>query len=397
MRICFLSNLGLDSPTTFGRTFPVARELAKRHEVHFLMLHADFCESERFLKDGVRCQYVGQAHIRRHEGIKEYFSTARLLTVSARSAFGLVTEALRRRADIYHVSKPLPLALLPGVMLRLSGKRVFLDTDDPELLQNIFSHRYQRQVILLCEKFLSRLFGTVTVASRRLGDYMASLGVPRRVVRYVPNGIDLQEFDTAADVSTDLAREFGLGRGQVILFMGKLDTQKGNDVDLLFGALELALDGRDDATALIVGDGPDRARLEAFAWEGGLKEKIVFAGRRPRREMPSVLKLADICVLPYGNSLRSTARSPIKLLEYMAAGTAIVASDLGDARRYLGGDAGVLVKPDPHALAAAIGELLDSPPSQAEYGRRARDRVERHFQWCNLSREFETIYGNGRL
>ena len=104
LKVCFLTNLGMDSPTTFGRVFPLARSLARKHEVHFLMLDADFSGRTSFEQDGVKCQSVGQAHIKRRSGVKQYYSTWRLLAVSLRSTLALFRAALAVNADVYPVA-----------------------------------------------------------------------------------------------------------------------------------------------------------------------------------------------------------------------------------------------------------------------------------------------------
>jgi glycosyltransferase involved in cell wall biosynthesis len=145
--------------------------------------------------------------------------------------------------------------------------------------------------------------------------------------------------------------------------VGRLARQKGQDV-----AIEaLALMRTRSAHLRLVGDGPDRAALEALAAACGVADRVEFAGNQP--STAPHYRAADVVVVPSrwdGLSLG--------LLEAMACGAAVVASAVAGARVVVG--AGLTVPPgDAVALAAALDDLVGDPGRRRAMGRAARDRV----------------------
>jgi glycosyltransferase involved in cell wall biosynthesis len=103
--------------------------------------------------------------------------------------------------------------------------------------------------------------------------------------------------------------------------------------------------------------------------------RVQISGPHPFTEMPGLVASASIVVVPQDNAPGALGQLPMKLIDAMAAGRAIVATDVCDASRWLSDGAGVIVSPgSPTDLAAAIDRLLASPHEAEEVGRRARQR-----------------------
>jgi glycosyltransferase involved in cell wall biosynthesis len=214
---------------------------------------------------------------------------------------------------------------------------------------------------------------TVTVAKSR--DYAAHSRALRRVPRerldVVPNGVD--------------AREFPLGahRGEGILCVGRLVPYKG--VDVLLRAMP-RVHRETGATLMVVGDGPERARLEALARELGAP--VVFAGRVPRAELARRYGEARVTVLPSVNRQEAFG---IALLESMATGTPVVASELPGVRE-VATTAGLTAPPgDADALAACV---IDAWRAPRQFGTPAqiRARVVERYDWRAVVDGFERVY-----
>ena len=125
-----------------------------------------------------------------------------------------------------------------------------------------------------------------------------------------------------------------------------------------------------DVQVLVIGDGPERPRLEALAVRFGVTKSIRFLGSRPHEEMPALLSSGEIAVLP--SLVEATS---VAALEAMSCQLAIVASAVGGLRQIVDSEVGALVPPgDPAALADAVVELLEDE-QLAEKGRRGRERV----------------------
>jgi L-malate glycosyltransferase len=118
---------------------------------------------------------------------------------------------------------------------------------------------------------------------------------------------------------------------------------------------------------LLVGEGPERSGIERMIASANLQERVFMLGRR--LDVHDVLDAADLVVLPsYSEGM------PNAVLEAMAHGVPVVASDVGGVRSLLGSGAGIIVAPgDDQALADALQRLLDNPSLRADMGEKGRE------------------------
>lgn len=131
-----------------------------------------------------------------------------------------------------------------------------------------------------------------------------------------------------------------------------------------------------DVEALLVGDGPERERLEALARELGVAERVRFLGRQVNADMPALLCSAELAVFP--SLMEATS---VAALESMACERPVAASRVGGLPEIVDDEVGGLFEPaDPEDLARVVLGLL-ARPDLADLGRRARRRVEE--QWSN--------------
>ena len=201
----------------------------------------------------------------------------------------------------------------------------------------------------------------VSEAERRLGEEHNVTGRSR----VIPNGVDLEEWPEASTGERSAARSrLALDERPTVVCVGRLSRQKGQD--LLLEAWPAILAEVPEAELVLVGDGPDEEALRGSA--GPL---VRLAGKRA--DVADWLAAADVVAFPS----RWEGMS-IGMLEAMASGRSVVASDVGGAREALGGEAGAVVPPgDAAALANAIADRLRDPARAAGEGRAARERAER--------------------
>jgi glycosyltransferase involved in cell wall biosynthesis len=159
------------------------------------------------------------------------------------------------------------------------------------------------------------------------------------------------------------------------------------NVDGLMRAAKVALDRFPQLVFEVAGDGEQRDELERLHAELGLGEKFVFRGSVA--DVAAFLRTVEIAVLPSHSEGMSNA-----LLEYMSAGRAVVATDVGaNAQLVRHGKDGLIVPPgDGEALVEAIGRLLAHPLRAAGYGASARTRVEAEYSREAMTRRFEDFY-----
>jgi rhamnosyl/mannosyltransferase len=159
-----------------------------------------------------------------------------------------------------------------------------------------------------------------------------------------------------------------------LLFVGRLVYYKG--IDVLLKALSLAT----EANLLIVGDGPERPRLEALSVQLGLDSRAQFVGSLPDAELVKALAGADVFVLP---SVSRAEAFGLAMVEAMANGLPAISTTLGTGTDWvnLDGVSGIVVRPgDATALAEAIGRVRD-PALRARLGTGAFERAQKMFSF----------------
>ena len=190
--------------------------------------------------------------------------------------------------------------------------------------------------------------------------FKAKIGEPPNLVRIVHNGVTDDEFQpiVVSQGATDL------------LFIGELRLLKG--VDVLIAAIrQLAEDGR-NVSAIIVGDGPDRAQFEREVGKHGLRKRVQFVGAKPARQ---AFSLGRLLIVP------SRAESlPYIVLEAAAAGIPMIATQVGGIPEIFGPHGDRLLPPgDAGKLAEAIRKAVADPAGIRASAQALRDRVRAEF------------------
>jgi glycosyltransferase involved in cell wall biosynthesis len=213
----------------------------------------------------------------------------------------------------------------------------------------------------------------VACGSEAVVEQVLRIGVPSRRVLLTPTGVDLELFAELPD-PTPLRRSLGLHERFVVGWVGSFRR---------FHALEQAVEAVAEvpgAALLLVGDGPERARIERLAHDLGVS--ATFTGTVPHDQLPAYLAAMDVAVIlaPRDEPFHY---SPLKLAEYLAAGLPVVAPAAGQLPRRLtdGADSVVVAPHDVGAVAAALRRLRDDPEERARLGKAARAAAEAEWAW----------------
>ena len=224
------------------------------------------------------------------------------------------------------------------------------------------------------------------VPSRELAAWLRDEVGRRRHTRVIPNGFDEELFRRPASLPAAAGR---LRDGYVVAFVGSLKPWHG--VEVLLAAFERLLAEVPRAHLLVVGDGPLRQEVEAAGRRLG-QDRVTAAGAVDHARVPGWLACADVAVAPYPR-LESFYFSPLKVVEYQAAGLPVVASRCGQLDRLIAeGDNGRLVPPgDPAALAGALADLYRDPALRRRMGARGRRRAFRCSGWSAVAAHTEGV------
>lgn len=202
--------------------------------------------------------------------------------------------------------------------------------------------------------------------------------LPRRHLRYVPNGVDLARFAPGARG----VPPWGTDEGPVIGTVAALRAEKNlSRLIAAFAALPPPV------RLVIVGDGPARPALAAEVAARGLGGRVHFTGAVS--EPAGLYRFFDLFALS-----SDTEQMPLSVLEAMASGLAVAATDVGDVRAMLApANAAYVVPARAEALAGAMAGLLADPAARAAIGAANRARAERAFDQRAMFSAYDALFG----
>jgi phosphatidylinositol alpha-mannosyltransferase len=274
--------------------------------------------------------------------------------------------------DVLHLHEPL-MPLVPWFALRQSTAPI---------VATFHTHRERGH------RWYGRFHGLLAPLMRRIHTRLAVSDAARRTVardfpgdyQIVPNGIDVDRFrhSTArpAAMTSDL---------RFVLYVGRLEPRKG--VDRLIRAMPIVQREAPDVRLAVVGEGPDRAALEAAARAAGVD--VLFAGRVSDALLPAYYRAADLVCSP----ALGDESFGIVLLEAMAAGRPIVATRIEGYVEILAGAgcARLVDVDDSCALAREITSLLTDSELRGSLGASGAAFV-RDYDWNTIARRLESTY-----
>lgn len=258
---------------------------------------------------------------------------------------------------------------------------------DPEFLGSA-QYRHERWL----ETEVARQADHVFTLSPPMREALMGRGVAAEQVSYLPNGCDPGSFAPPGR-GRRLAAELDLPEGVPIIgYVGSFPAYEGLE-DMVAAAADLKAAGH-RFRLLLVGDEkgtglrgtPVTHALRRLAAELGLGDWLLMPGRVPFEEVPDWLDLIDICVFARRPLLVTEMVAPLKPVEAMAAGKAIVLSSVGGMQGLVqDGESGlVFAKGDRADLERQLARLLVDPEFRRRLGRTAQERAEAEYAWSSI-------------
>jgi sugar transferase (PEP-CTERM/EpsH1 system associated) len=272
-------------------------------------------------------------------------------------------------------------ALFAGVPARVHGEHGW-DSADPD--GNNWKHRLTRRA------YRSTVQRWIALSSHIERYLRESVGVPATRLTRICNGVDTELFQPAPGARAPIAGSpFDDSSFWLVGTVGRLQTVKDqvNLVQAVAHAIGASSEARMRLRLAIIGDGPQRADVEAAIVATGLREHVWLAGSRD--DVAGVLRGLDIFALPSrAEGISNT------ILESMASGLPIVATRVGGNSDLIDdGATGRLVPPsDPRALGDALLALFADPSAARRLGRAARVECERTFSLDRMVADYAAIY-----
>ncbi len=290
---------------------------------------------------------------------------------------------MRRQYQILHAHLAFGPAFVATMLGRMLGKRVIVKLGGSGSIGDVHtSRRTWRGRLRLAA--IRRWADVVIVLTDVMRAEALSAGISPEQLRIFNNGIDASAYNFEA--AKEIAKhELGLDGKTVILFVGRLDPVKS--LSTILDALALSLDPRPALHLIIVGDGPERIRLETQAQTLGITTLVEFTGNQ--KDVRRYLQAADMFVLPSITEGISNA-----LLEAMAAGIACLATPVGGNLEVLAqGQYGRLVPVgDVNAWAKALADVGNDLELRTTLGQAARGRIFAQYDFNVVGAQYEILY-----
>ena len=280
----------------------------------------------------------------------------------------------REQADLIVLHEPNPMALVSYFVARPHAHLIVWFHSEvirPSWRYRLFYRPFLRFALRRADRIVVSS-PTLVASASELRDWQSRCAV-------IPFGVEAVQSSPliaarAAEIKDDVAQP-------IILFVGRLVRYKG--VHVLLDALHDV-----GATALLVGDGPERTALEARARELGIADRVRFLGAVSDEELRALYSACDVFVLP--STTRQEAFGVVQL-EAMMAGKPVVSTDLGTGVGWVNqhGETGLVVPPgDVSALRDALRRLLEDESLRNSYGEAAARRACTNF---SVERMIEAI------
>ena len=302
---------------------------------------------------------------------------------------------LCRWADVVHFQKCHHYASIPVVLAAyITKKPLHYDWDDweekiwYESTNQGFHSRFIGFSFKVLERFLPLLSDTVSVSSQYLRELAIKFGKNKEDIFPAPVGADLEEFNPYID-KRRIRERYNINY-PLVLYIGQLHGAQY--AHLFIKAANIVLHKYPNVIFMIVGHGFRENHLRELTWQLGIEDKVIFTGGVSHEEVPYYIASADICVASFEDTPVSRCKSPLKIVEYLASGKPIVASNVGEVRRMVGG-VGILVEPNSaKSLAEGILFLLENEDLRKKMGERARRRAERKYNWSYTADSLLSAY-----
>lgn len=311
---------------------------------------------------GVEWEDPGRRRVRRDDG--RLLTGISLIGVGVYRIWLIWRALLRFRPEVVHTYLPwssmvvLPMAWIRRVPVRVGSRR------------NISEPTRGAAAVRLAERLAESCAHVVVANSNGVAEFAQRRGLPAHKIRIIHNGVSLagQPAEAGADPPTGLV-------------VANLRPVKG--LLTLVGALRLL---ENPPIVRVVGEGPQRRRLETAIAEAGLEQVLILEGLNPNAH--KLWAEAQFGILPSHEE-----GLPNAVLEAMAAGVPMIASRVGGVPELIeDGISGLMVPPaEPQALAGAIARLAGDPELRRRMGAAARQRAE-EYSWPACARAHLELY-----
>jgi PEP-CTERM/exosortase A-associated glycosyltransferase len=300
------------------------------------------------------------------------------------------------KPDILHAHSPILNAIPALWTRRKKGIPIVYEIrafwEDAAVDHGTYSQgSWKYKLVKAIETWVCRKADHVSVLCSGIRDDLLKRGIPSDKLTVVRNGVNLDDFHSR-EPDREYREAWRLTNKKVGGFIGSFYRYEG--LDLLLDAFAGLSRSRSDVALLLIGGGEMEEEVKTRVKRLHLEGKAILPGRIPHERIPGVYALIDILAYPRTSMRLTELVTPLKPLETMAMGKALVASDIGGHRELIQhGQTGLLFPAgDVEALKRALEMLLDDNDFRQRLGTQAAARVYQEHPWDKTTAGYAEVY-----
>jgi PEP-CTERM/exosortase A-associated glycosyltransferase len=302
------------------------------------------------------------------------------------------------KPDVLHAHSPVPNGVAALKVGRKLGIPVVYEVrslwEEAAAAHGVYGyHSRPFERLRALETWVCRNADGVAAISKHLKEHLEKRGIAPNKISIASNGVELDNVEPAVP-DPEYKEAWKLGGKQVVGYVGSFRGYEG--LDLLVHAIARLSKTRPDVVLLLVGGGrfEVKSQLKALVDRLDLRDRVIMPGWIPQERIPGVYALIDLLAYPRKRLLLTELITPLKPLEAMAMGKALIASDVGGHRELIQpGYNGLLFRADSEAaLAEAISRMLDEPGLREKLVCQAAAWVRREHSWSKTTSVYSEIY-----
>jgi len=303
-------------------------------------------------------------------------------SVSSLIQMALVANRVINKVDLIHVHSPRYL-ILPSIFLKM--KPIILE------IHSILKSKLYKEV---AKKALFSIPNGIIALSNSMKDIIANqYYVKPERIDVIPNGVCLREFVHSDSVKSrrKIRKKYNLSESEIVVgYIGTFFDWQGTAN--IIKAASYVIKEEQNVKFMLVGGGPNLRLIQEMILKFNLEKRIILTGVIPHSEVKDYYYSMDIFVVPRPSSLTTETVTPLKLLEAMAAGRAIIVTNVKGLTEIAQGTAVIVEPDDVRELAKAIIRLVRDKKLRLYLGSRSRDRVAQMYEWEILSSHLDEVY-----
>jgi glycosyltransferase involved in cell wall biosynthesis len=377
------------------RIYELMKRIAGRHQINFLLI-PPFRELRGMLEKEMHD--TSKSHDQIHEDIiLHHFEISNIIRQLWRKSLKiaylftmilLIPKAIKKVLETN--SKTIILnypsvhtGILGFLAAKILRKNCIVDFNDliaqyTIQLLKLNKKSFTSRIIIFIQNFIVKKADIIIAPTYFIRNYALSLGVKNEKIFVIPNGADMQIFN--ARTESDYRSRFNLQDKKVCLYFGRLDGWAG--LHILAEVCNVFEQKKSDVKFLMVGDGGEKIDFP---------ENVIIIKPVPHHEMPKMITIADVVLVPFPDNDVSHAASPLKLFEAMAMRKPVIASGVSGIREVVkNGHNGLLV--DSNRSEEWVGTLetvLNSKVLQMKLSKNAEESAK-NYDWDVLASQFES-------